>query len=87
VPVGSRIFSTSSRPALGSTQPPIQWVPWALFQGESGRRVKLTTHLQLMSRSRKRGSIHPVPHTPSWRSAWLVKPGTTLPLPYASKVD
>jgi hypothetical protein len=25
VPVGSRIFS--SRPALGSTQPPIQWVP------------------------------------------------------------
>jgi hypothetical protein len=22
-------FSTSSRPALGSTQPPIQWVPWA----------------------------------------------------------
>jgi hypothetical protein len=28
--VGSRIFSTSSRPALGSTQPPIQWVPGAL---------------------------------------------------------
>jgi hypothetical protein len=24
VPVGSRIFSTSSRPALGPTQPPIQ---------------------------------------------------------------
>jgi hypothetical protein len=24
------IFSTSSRPALGSTQPPIQWVPGAL---------------------------------------------------------
>jgi hypothetical protein len=32
VPVGSRIFffSTSSRPALGSTQPPIQWVLEAL---------------------------------------------------------
>jgi hypothetical protein len=30
VPVGSRIFSTSSRPALGPTQPPIQWVPGAL---------------------------------------------------------
>jgi hypothetical protein len=27
VPIGSRIFSKSSRPALGSTQPPIQWVP------------------------------------------------------------
>jgi hypothetical protein len=33
VPVGSRIFSTSSRPALGSTQPPIQWVPVALSPG------------------------------------------------------
>jgi hypothetical protein len=29
VPVGSRILSSpkSSRPALGSTQPPIQWIP------------------------------------------------------------
>jgi hypothetical protein len=27
VPVGSRIFTTSSRLVLGSTQPPIQWVP------------------------------------------------------------
>jgi hypothetical protein len=25
------VFSTSSRPALGSTQPPIEWVPGALF--------------------------------------------------------
>jgi hypothetical protein len=27
VPVGSRIFSTLSRPVLGHTQPPAQWVP------------------------------------------------------------
>jgi hypothetical protein len=27
VSVGSRIFSTSSRPVLGSTHSPIQWVP------------------------------------------------------------
>jgi hypothetical protein len=27
VPVRSRIFSTSSRPAVVSIQPPIQWVP------------------------------------------------------------
>jgi hypothetical protein len=32
-PVGSRIFSTSSRPALGSIQPPIQWVPGAVSPG------------------------------------------------------
>jgi hypothetical protein len=33
VPVGSRIFSTSSRPALGLTHPPIEWVPGALSPG------------------------------------------------------
>jgi hypothetical protein len=27
------LFSKSSRPALGSTQPPIQWVPGALAPG------------------------------------------------------
>jgi hypothetical protein len=35
--------------------------------------VKLTTHLQLVPRSRKYGSIYPHPHTPSWRNAQLVK--------------
>jgi hypothetical protein len=37
VPVGSKffLFSTSSRPALGSTQPPIQWVPGTLSPGEN----------------------------------------------------
>jgi hypothetical protein len=33
VPVGSRIFSTSSRPAVGPTKPLIQWVPGALSAG------------------------------------------------------
>jgi hypothetical protein len=27
------LFSTSSRPALGPTQLPVQWVPWALSTG------------------------------------------------------
>jgi hypothetical protein len=35
----------------------------------SGQGVKLTTHLQLLPMSRKCGSIHPLPHTPSWCSA------------------
>jgi hypothetical protein len=30
VPVGSKVFSISSRPALGLTQTPIQWVTGAL---------------------------------------------------------
>jgi hypothetical protein len=29
--------------------------------------------LQLVPRSRKRGPIHPLPHTSSWRGAELVK--------------
>jgi hypothetical protein len=35
VPVGGKHFhfSMSSRPALGSTQPPIQWIPGPLFLG------------------------------------------------------
>jgi hypothetical protein len=42
---------------------------WELFLwGLSGWAVKLTTHLQLAPRSRKCGSMHPLPHTPSWRS-------------------
>jgi hypothetical protein len=33
IPVGARIFSTLSIPALGLTQPPIQWVPGAVSPG------------------------------------------------------
>jgi hypothetical protein len=33
IAVGSRIFSTSSRPVLGPTQPPIKWLSWALSLG------------------------------------------------------
>jgi hypothetical protein len=35
--------------------------------------VKLTIHLRQVTRFRKRGFINPLPHTPSWRSALLVK--------------
>jgi hypothetical protein len=62
-------FSISFRPALGSIQPPIKWIPGSFSRGQSGRGVKLTTHLQLVPRSRKCGSIHPLPHLSSWRNA------------------
>jgi hypothetical protein len=47
---------------------------WGLFlRDKSGKSVKLTTHLQPVQGSRKRGSIHPLPHTLSCCRASLVK--------------
>jgi hypothetical protein len=43
------------------------------FSGVKRPGRELTTHLQLVPRSRKCGSIYPLPRTPSWRSAQLVK--------------
>jgi hypothetical protein len=39
----------------------------AVQRGRPG--MKLTTHLHLIPRTRKCGSIHPLPHTPSRRSS------------------
>jgi hypothetical protein len=57
------LFSTSSRPALGPTQPPIQWVLGDISPEYSCRGVNLTTHLRLLPRSRKYGSTQSFPHT------------------------
>jgi hypothetical protein len=54
-PAGPRIFplSSVSSPALGPTQPPVQWVPGVLSPGvKRGRGVTLTTHLHLVPRLR-----------------------------------
>jgi hypothetical protein len=41
-----------SGPALGPTQPPVQWVPGVLSPGvKRGRGVTLTTHPHLVPRS------------------------------------
>jgi hypothetical protein len=69
VPVGSRMFSTSSRPALGPTQYPIQLIPGVLspWVKRPGREAGQ--------------SIHPCLHIPSRRSAELVKPRPLRHLP------
>jgi hypothetical protein len=66
-------FSTSSRPALGPTQPPIQWVPVALSTGVKRPRRETDHSPPTIAEVKKCGIIHPVRHTPWWHSAYLVK--------------
>jgi hypothetical protein len=52
---GKRIFplDSVSRPVLGPSQPPVQWVPWFLSSGlKRVRDVTLTTHPHLVPGSR-----------------------------------
>jgi hypothetical protein len=67
VSTGSRFFtlSISSRSALVLTQAAIQWAQGLFSWEQSGRGAKLTTHFQLVPRSRKRGSTHPLLNTSS----------------------
>jgi hypothetical protein len=66
-------FSMSSRPALGSTKPP---GTGDFFPGVK-RPERESDHSppspQLVPRSRRSRSIHPLSHTPSWRCAQLAK--------------
>jgi hypothetical protein len=61
-------LTSASGPALGPTQPPVQWVPGALSPGvKGGRGVMLTTHPLLVPRlrnSRSYTSCHP--DAPLW---------------------
>jgi hypothetical protein len=71
-----RIFpiASVSRPALGPTQPPVQWVPGVLSAGvKRGRGVTLTTHPHLVPRSwmSRRYASSP-PQAPPWRVEGLL---------------
>jgi hypothetical protein len=69
-----RDFSHASRPALGPTQPPVQWVP-GLSRRYSGRGVMLTTH-PFWCRGYERVELYLYP--PSWPVQ--ASNGSALPL-------
>jgi hypothetical protein len=50
-------------------RPGVHPASYPTVTGRSVSGVKLTTHLRLAPRSTVHGSIHPLPHTPSWRRA------------------
>jgi hypothetical protein len=63
------LFSIASRPALESTQPPIQWVPGAI-PTELKRLGLEADHSPPSSAEVKNGgSIPPLHHITSWHSA------------------
>jgi hypothetical protein len=57
------------------TQPPIQWVPWALSLGVKWQGRETGPSLQLLPKSRIRWPIDPLPLVLNWFSR-----GTTSPL-------
>jgi len=61
---GYFLYATGSRPALGPTQLPIQWVPGAFCPS-----VKLITHLHPVLRLINRGAVPPLPYVTSWYGA------------------
>ena len=66
-----RDFPPLSRPALGPTQPPVQWIPRSFPEVKSGRGVTLTPHPLLVPWSRKSRAIPLLP-------LWAVRPGQSL---------
>jgi hypothetical protein len=64
------LFSKSSRPALGPTQPPIQWVQWALSLRVK-RLGREADHSPQSSAEVKNGAIPPLLHISPWHSAYL----------------
>jgi hypothetical protein len=68
VPVGSR-FCPLHVVQTGSGTHPASYPMGTEGAFPGGKPAAPATHLELGPRSRIRGYIHPLPHTPSWRSA------------------
>ena len=58
------MFSETSRPARGSTQVPMNWVPRVQigYRGYRFLDVKATAHFVVLQSSRMRVAVRPLPH-------------------------
>jgi hypothetical protein len=65
------LFTTLSRPVLGPTQPPIQWIPGALSLGVKRERREADHSPPSSSEVKNAWSYTSTPPTPSWRGAEL----------------
>jgi hypothetical protein len=69
---GIFLFTTASRTALGSTRPPIQWVPGALSLGIKRPRSEADHSAPSSAEVEEREELYlHSPYTPSWRGAQL----------------
>jgi hypothetical protein len=62
------LFSIASRPALGLTQPPIQWVPGVKRPGSEADHSPPSS-----IKMKNGGAVLPLPRVSSWHSAKLIK--------------
>jgi hypothetical protein len=63
------LFSTASRPALGPTQPPTQWVPEALSPGVKRLGLEADHSPSSNVEVKNGGAIPPLPHMSLWHGA------------------
>jgi hypothetical protein len=67
------LYTQASRPALGPTQPPIQWIPEALCPGVQLEVREAERSLPSSAEDKNGEAITPLSHTSSWHGACLIK--------------
>jgi hypothetical protein len=63
------LFTRMLRPALGTTQPSMQWVPGCFPQGVKWPEHETDHSPPRNAEIKMHGSTSPVPHISSWHSA------------------